>query len=174
MSLSDLTVQSQNDQQCVLQAPNGSLTVGADGLLAMSFAAGANIGVTGSYQPAYQGQQGSNLFLPDATGGVGMYLIGNGGCTTPGSWNAGWTVNYQPAAQSKLLVPVYPPRPFDQQQSLQTMLHDFSSNHPYPTDQELASWSKIGSVLVSSCNSSTDPLAGETYRTHRISYPGAD
>lgn len=148
MSLSGLTVQSQSDQQCVLQVPNGSLTVGADGLLRMSFAAGANIGITGNYAPAYRAQQGNNLFLPDATGGVGMYLIGNGGCTVPGSWNAGWTVNYQAAAQSQLLVPVFPPRPFDEKQSLQTMLHSFSSNHPYPTDQELASWHNIGSVLT--------------------------
>ena len=151
MSLNGLTLQSQNDQQCILRASNGSLTVAADGLLTISFTAGANVGITGSYQPAYQGQSVNDLFLPDAKGGVGMYLIGSGSCAKPASWNAGWTATYRAASRSQLLLSVYPPRPFDQKQSLETMIHSWSSKCPYPSDQELTAWRKVGSILTLHC-----------------------
>ena len=77
-----------------------------------------------------------------------MYLIGKGSIAKPASWNDGWTVNYQTASPSQLLVSVYPPRPFDVNQSLKTMVHDYSSTKPYPSDSDLAAWSKIGPVLT--------------------------
>ncbi len=153
LPLNDLRLLSQDVQRCVFGPSQGnpSVTIGADSVLRISLAAGANIGITGAYQPAWQGRDGNHLLLPDAVGGVGMYLIGDGSCQTPASWKPGWTVNYQATSPSQLLVPVFPPRPFDVNRSRQTMVHTFSWKHPYPSDQELTEWSKIGPVLTLHC-----------------------
>ena len=150
LSLDGLKLLSQDGQSCVFGPAQGSplVTIGADSVLRISLAAGANVGITGAYQPAWQGRDGNHVLLPDATGGVGMYLIGNGNCQTPASWKPGWTVNYQATSSSQLLVSVFPPRPFDVNRSRETMLHAMSSNHPYPANRELAEWREIGPVLT--------------------------
>ena len=150
LPLNGLRLLSQDVQRCVFGPSQGSplVTIGADGVLRISLAAGANVGITGAYQPAWQGKDGNHFLLPDAVGGVGMYMIGDGSCQSPTSWKAGWTVNYQATSPSQLLVPVFPPRPFDVNQSRKTMLHALSSNRPYPSNQELMKWSKIGSILT--------------------------
>jgi hypothetical protein len=148
LSLSGLALQSQNARQCVLNTQQGSLTIGADGLMTMSMSAAANFGVTGSYLPAYHGISGDNLFLPDATGGVGMYSAGGIALQTPTAWSSNWTVNCQANANSKLLMSVFPPRPFDVQQANQTVVQTFSYKEPYPSDQEISAWSKVGTVLA--------------------------
>ena len=100
LSLSGLTLQSQNAQQCVLNTQQGSFTIGANGLMTMTMGPAANIGITGSYQPAYQGKEYNgadckDLYLPDATGGMAVYNGGGVDLNPPTAWNSGWTVNCQ-------------------------------------------------------------------------------
>jgi len=150
LSLKCLKPVSKTPDRCVFgeTAEQETLVVSADSLLTISLAPGATVDITGSYRPAWEGQESNCLFLPDETGGVGLYLIGNGSGTKPVSKDTEWTVNYQTASSSKLLVSVFPPRPFDIQQSGETLLHSFSWRRPYPSDQELAAWRPIGSVLA--------------------------
>ncbi len=150
LPLNGLRLLSQNVQRCVFGPSQGSplVTIGADGVLRLSLSAGSNAEITGAYQPAWQGKDGNHFLLPDEVGGVAMYLIGDGSCQPPASWKPGWKVNYQTTSPSKLLISVFPPRPFDVKQSRKTMLHTFSSNRPYPSDQELMEWRKIGTVLT--------------------------
>jgi hypothetical protein len=155
LSLSGLTLQSLNAQQCVLNTQQGSFTIGADGLMTMSMGAAVNFGITGNYEPAYQGKEYAyngtickDLFLPDAIGGIAVYNGGGVDLAPPAAWNSGWTVNCQANANSKLRLSVFPPRPFDTQQANQTVVQSFSAYVPYPSDQQISAWSKVGTVLA--------------------------
>ena len=126
---------------CIWSHPGqGGVDGHADSLLTICLAAGDQIEITGGYEPAWKGIEGNHLLLPDETGGVATYLIGDGKCERPASWKAGWKVRYRAASGTRLLVSVFPPRPFDWKQSGETMVHSFSCNRPYPTDEELTAW----------------------------------
>ena len=141
---------SRSDDRCVFGASkdNPTVEIGADGLLRLSLAAGADVEITGSYEPAWQGRDGNHFLLPDETGGIGTYLLGDGTCRVPASWKSGWTLGYRAASPSQLLISIFPPRPFDVDESRNTVVHTFSSKRPYPSDEEIAQWSKIGRILT--------------------------
>ncbi len=150
LPLDEVKLLTRNAERCIfgLSPENALLAIGADSVLQISLAPGENVTITGAYAPAWRGIDGNHFLLPDAVGGVGAYLLGEGKCRPPASWESGWTLSYEADVASRLLITVFPPRPFDVNQSRKTMVHTFSSKRPYPSDEEITRWSKIGPVLT--------------------------
>jgi hypothetical protein len=150
LNLKHVQIDENSSLECRLSVEGHKtpIVVGLDSLLTIPIEMGATIAVTGTYAPAWPGIEKPHFLLPDEKGGVGIYLLGNAVCEVPENWKPGWCVRYKASQPSRVLVSVFPPKPFDWKQSCETMLHSFSSTHPYPSDQELEAWSKYGKVLT--------------------------
>lgn len=150
LPLESVKLLTRDAERCIFGPSQEStlFAVGADSVLRISLAPGANVTITGAYAPAWRGIDGNHFLLPDAVGGVGAYLLGEGKCQPPASWESGWTLTYEATVASQLLITVFPPRSFDVGQSRKTMVHTFSSKRPYPSDEEITRWSKIGPILT--------------------------
>ncbi len=151
LSLKDARVESKTSAECKVAAGQGGaspITVSMDGLITIPVGAGTAVTITGAYKPAYQGREGSHFLLPDEKGGVGVYALGTATCEAPANWESGWKLQYTSGQAFRLLVSVFPPRPFDWKQSCETIVHTFSWKNPYPSDDQLQEWSKHGSILV--------------------------
>lgn len=145
ISLKGIHVLKKDYSECRIS--NG-LVVGQESLLTISAGTNATVKISGAYEPARVCKDKPHFLLPDEKGGVGLYVVGNATFETADSWKAGWWVRYKVSTPSRILVSVFPPKPFDWKQSYETMLHSFSCNHPYPSDRELKEWRKYGSVLT--------------------------
>ena len=124
------------------------LVVSRDSMLLLPHGAAAALEISGLYEPKHVSNDGTNFTLPDEIGGVGCYIVDDAKFEIPANWKAGWKLKYTFAKPSRTLISVFPPKPFDADQARQTVLHSFSSNHPYPSDVELEQWSKFGRVLI--------------------------
>ena len=136
--------------QCrvTIPATRTVFTISADSLLRISVASPATVEVQGLYIPATKENVTNCFFLPDETGGIGLYPVGSVAAQAPGSWKAPWSIPFRFSGSGQLWVSVFPPRPFDWAQSREGMLHSFSWKNPYPSDEQLTEWRKFGSVLT--------------------------
>jgi hypothetical protein len=136
--------------QCRITVPGSGtvFTITADSLLRINFASSASVEVQGRYTPVKKVTTTNCFFLPDESGGIGLYAFGPVTSRAPGNWQAPWSIPFQVNASGQLWVSVFPPRPFDWAQSREGMLHSFSWKNPYPSDEQLQQWRKFGSVLT--------------------------
>jgi len=150
LSLQGLRITANSKEQCRLSADAiaGPILIALDSLLTIPAGPGATVAIEGTYAPSWIGMEKPHFLLPDENGGVGTYLLGDGVCEVSGDWKAGWTVRYKASGRGRVLVSVFPPRPYDWKRSGETMLHSFSCTHPYPSDRELEEWATVGKSLI--------------------------
>ena len=140
----------QEEDQCRITIPatRTVFTISADSLLRISFGSAASVEVQGLYSPAKRQSSTNGFFLPDESGGIGLYPFGTVTSQAPGNWKPPWSISFKVSGAGQLWVSVFPPRPFDWAQSREGMLHSFSWKNPYPSDEQLKEWRKFGSVLT--------------------------
>jgi hypothetical protein len=151
LSLADARVESKTSAECRIatgESDASPMIVSMDSLISIPVGAGTAATITGAYKPAYQGREGTHFLLPDEEGGIGIYALGGATCEAPAEWEPGWELQYTSGQAFRLLVSVFPPRPFDWKQSYETIVHTFSWKNPYPSDDQLREWSRHGSILV--------------------------
>ena len=136
--------------QCRITVPatRTVFIISADSLLRISFGSSASVEVQGHYTPVKRQINTNCFFLPDESGGIGLYAFGPVTAQAPGNWKPPWSIPFQFIGAGQLWVSVFPPRPFDWAQSREGMLHSFSWKNPYPSDEQLQKWRKFGSVLT--------------------------
>ena len=139
--------------QCRITVPaTGTVfIISADGLLRTSFGSSASVNVRGLYTPVKRENTTNGFFLPDESGGMGLYTVGPATSLAPADWKPPWSIPFKFSGSGELWVSVFPPRPFDWAQSYEGMLHSFSWKNPYPSDNQLKEWRKFGSVLTLHC-----------------------
>jgi hypothetical protein len=136
--------------QCRITVPatRTVFVISADSLLRISLGSSASVSVQGLYTPVKRQSITNCFFLPDESGGIGLYPAGSVASQAPDNWQPPWSIPFQFNGPGQLWISVFPPRPFDWAQAREGMLHSFSWKNPYPSDTQLQQWRKFGSVLT--------------------------
>jgi hypothetical protein len=159
-SLSDLTVDWKDDESCFLNVPDFRIMrVNADSLLLLSYGAPLKVTCRGNWVPEYSAVEKNNFIFVDEKGGTGVYPIP----TSPNpelpelglSFSTeGWQTSVSMQGEQRLLVSVFPPRPFDLEKSFNDrIVHYFFREsakqwNPYPQNLEIEEYSKYGNILI--------------------------
>lgn len=161
-SLCDLTVDWKDDESCFLSAlPKfGMIRVNADSLLILSPGPPLKATFRGDWVPEYSAVEKNNFIFIDEKGGTGVYPIPTSSyqeefpelCLNFST--EGWRANISMQGGQKLLVSVFPPRPFDLEKSFNDrIVHHYlrTSTKPwgsYPQNREIEEYSRYGNILV--------------------------
>src|ERR1017187_5259410 len=80
--------------QCRIAVPGSGtvFTITADSLLRINFASSASVEVQGRYTPVKKVTTTNCFFLPDESGGIGLYAFGPVTSRAPGNWQAPWSI----------------------------------------------------------------------------------
>ncbi len=140
------------------------LVVTGDSVLRVSGAPSLAVSSAPGFDAQFRERAEASAIFADEQGGAGVYGPKGARMQVSGQDSGPWRVDYpqlksDPYLSSHdVLVSVFPPRPFDWQQAAQDRLvHHFpkwipgttcQSDQPYPTDEELVEWRKIGNILV--------------------------
>jgi hypothetical protein len=160
-SLCDLTVDWKDDESCFLGVPDFRLIrINADSLLILCHGGPLKATCQGDWVPEYSAVEKNNFIFIDEKGGTGVYPIQtsnvNLGLPELGLnfSTEGWQANISLHGEQRLLVSVFPPRPFDLQKSFNDRIvhHFFHAStkqwDPYPQNREIEEYSGYGNILV--------------------------
>ena len=157
--LGRLTVEGQTDEVCVLhQASDNArfteMRINADSLLVIGsfnqLEKGIRVGFETTFSPEYQALEKGCFLAADQFGGIGIYPEINAGKTS--LMNSAATelrVDFPGVGYQRLLLSVFPPRPFNWERSFSDrIVHHIAEIEPYPRDEQLEDWSRWCNVLV--------------------------
>ncbi len=155
----------QGSDTCSLASRSGiSLVITGDSVLRVSGASSLVVSSSPGFDTQFRERAEASVIFADEQGGAGVYGPKGARMQVSGQDSGPWRVDYSQLktdpylTSSDVMISVFPPRPFDWQQASQNRLvHHFpnwisgttcQSDQPYPTDEELVKWRKIGNVLV--------------------------
>jgi hypothetical protein len=161
-SLCDLTVDWKDDASCFLSALSkfGMMRVNADSLLTLSPWSLLKVTCQGDWVPEYSAVEKNNFIFIDEKGGTGVYPIQTSSVRLESPElglnfsTEGWQAFISLQGEQRLLVSVFPPRPFDLKKSFNDrIVHHFfrTSTKPwgfYPKNREIEEYSRYGNILV--------------------------
>ncbi|MCD6302737.1 MAG: hypothetical protein J7M15_04340 [Anaerolineae bacterium] len=130
------------------------LVVRADSVLDIYSMTEIGVTVEGAFRPAYVALKAPHAILADEHGGVGCYgvrgmTLDAGGIYTTSQWKH----SYRGERFSRMLVSVFPPRPFQLERSLSDRIAHWGVNPPwtfghYPSDAMIAEAAPYANILV--------------------------
>jgi hypothetical protein len=161
-SLRDLTIDWKDRESCFLRALKdfGMMRVNADSLLLLSPQVSLKATYKGDWTPEYSSVEKNNFIFIDEKGGTGVYPVPKSSSRPELPelglhFSAeGWQTTISMQGEQRLLVSVFPPRPFDLEKSFNDrIVHHFfrKSNKfwkPYPRNREIEEYSEYGNILV--------------------------
>ena len=162
---SSLSVEYYDDATCVLnQGLEGCsflrVQINSDSLLDISCRSDwamtreLLLSFSGNFVPDYSAQKDGHVLLADEDGGLGIYPYrGLRKIELTNAAEKNWQISYALEPSCRLLVSVFPPRPFNYEQSLQDRIahHDLEEPwliSPYPPDEMIAEASEYANILV--------------------------
>ena len=157
--LASLSIEHQDETTCVLhQKLVGSyflrVQVNSDSVLDLHCFGQLHLVFSGSFLPDYCAEKAGNVLLIDESGGIGIYPCRSlRSAELTNSTSPAWRADYVLDEWSRLLVSVFPPRPFDYQRSLEDRIahHAVVLSPPppaHPSAEMLEEASKYANILV--------------------------
>ncbi len=148
-ALAGLRLGQQGTGAVLLSARGGKLRlrINDDSLLMLQDAEGLEVTYQPHFTPASARECTGAFLLLDERGGVGSYVVTGSG---EGSLrDETGVVSHRLAPGQVLWIAVAPPKPYDWQASFRDrVVWHWSNQTGYPTDAEIALWSKYGNLLL--------------------------
>jgi len=162
---STLSVEHHDDTTCVLnQGLEGCsylrIQINSDSLVDLycrsdwDLTRELHLNFSGSFLPDYSARKDGHVLLADEDGGLGIYPYrGLRKVELTDAAQRNWQISYTLKPSSRLLLSVFPPRPFNYEQSLQDRIahHDLEGPwliSPYPPDEMIVEASEYANILV--------------------------
>ncbi len=160
-ALPTLSIEYHDETTCVLhQHLSGAYflraQVNSDSLLDLHVFGRLEAGFSGNFLPDYVAEKAGNLLLIDEQGGIGIYPCRRLHSAEFNNLKSqSWQANYTLDEWSRLLVSVFPPRPFDYRRSLEERIAHHGSVSlvepvppPYPPEEMIEEASHYANILV--------------------------
>jgi len=157
-SLDSLTVEEVNDEVCVIHQSTPPtecwrglrIRIHSDSMMSILGDRPIKATFRGSLVPEYGVVERGNFILIDEFGGIGCYPLGWETPKTSLRFSGkDWQISVLLERRQRFLTSVFPPRSFEWEKSFRDrIVHHFSVDKPYPTDEEIRDWSQYGNILV--------------------------
>lgn len=187
VAFTDLTLDFQDKEQCVLYVPVGdfgfNVRIFGDSLLSIRTGKQARVRTRGEWVPEYSYSEAGNLLFLDRQGGYGQYLIPSAhpygsafeepktGLSFSGR---GWESFAALPPTRRLLASVAPPRPYDRRSSVEDRIvfHFLAGKYPdgswnyYPSDETIQEYARHGNILhLHAWQGGAGPVRGKGVRS---------
>jgi len=145
--LSPWVLRGRTPFRCLLSGVGMDLTIQGDSVLIFSPQQNFKLAFEGLFEARYSAEHRGNRLLLDEDGGCGFFAIPQRPSAIDDSTNP-WRLGFHMARWDELWVSVCPPRERNAKRYSQSIAHEGSIQHPYPSDELIRDASQHCQILA--------------------------